>query len=183
MLTNKNPWEINTRTIVLAAIFGALVVAMQLVGIGSIPVPNLSGRMTLLHIPVILGAVIGGPIVGMFAGLVMGIQYLLLPDTAAFGFLTLVPSRLIFALVAWLVYRALAGGNKLVAGAAAGLIGSITNTVVTLGFAVVAGLIPASGFIGTIVPLIPQILVEAIAAAIITPLVAKAVDAAVGARG
>ena len=181
MLTNKNPWEINTRTIVLAAIFGALVVALQLTGLGSIPVPNISGALTTLIIPVILGAVIGGPLVGMFAGLVMGIQYLLLPATASFGFLTLVPSRLVMALVAWLVYRALSGGNKLVAAAAAGLLGAITNTVVTLVLAAVQGQLPNLG--ATLAALAPQIIVEAIAAAIVVPLVVTAVNAALGARG
>ncbi|MCX7938412.1 MAG: ECF transporter S component, partial [Thermoflexales bacterium] len=105
MLTHSNPWTLDSRTTVLAAIFAAMVIALQLIGLGSIPVPNISGSMTTLHLPVILGAVIGGPIVGMFAGVVMGVIYLLLPATAAFGPITLVVPRPIFALAAWATFN------------------------------------------------------------------------------
>ena len=178
MLYDKaNPWAVNTRTLVLCAIFGAMVIAMQAAGIGSIPVPNLSGALTTLLIPVILGAVIGGPVVGMFAGLVMGVYYLILFPT--FGPLTMIPSRLLFPLLAWLAHRALSGGNDLIAGAAAGAVGAVANTLLTIGAAVLQGQAPLS-FLATVVP---QAAVEAVAAAIIVPLVARAVGSAVSARG
>jgi hypothetical protein len=44
MTRTANPWTVDTRTIVLAAIFGAMVIALQVVGLGSIPVPNVSGE-------------------------------------------------------------------------------------------------------------------------------------------
>lgn len=177
-MTNTSPWSIGTRTIVLAAIFGAMVVALQLAGIGSIPVPNLSGAMTTLLIPVIVGAIIGGPIVGMFAGLVMGVMYLLLPATAAFGPITLIVPRLLMALVAWAVYNALKGTNKIVAGAAAGALGALTNTVVAVGIAIVLGQADTS-----VIPLVvPQALIELVGSAIIVPIIVTAVDAAMSAR-
>jgi uncharacterized membrane protein len=174
----SSPWSVNTRTLVLAAIFGAMVVALQLVGIGSIPVPNLSGAMTTLLIPVILGALIGGPWVGMFAGLVMGVMYLLLPATASFGPITLIVPRLIFPLVAWAVYNALKGSNKAVAAAVAGGAGALTNTVLAVGIAILLGQVPAS----VIPAVIPQALIELIGCAIIIPIVMVAVDAALKAR-
>jgi arginyl-tRNA synthetase len=124
-MSESNPWSLSTRTIVLAAIFAALVIALQLTGIGSIPVPNTSGSMTTLIVPVIVGAIIGGPLVGMFAGLVMGVIYLLLPATAAFGPITLIIPRLLMALVAWAVYNALKGTNKIVAAVVAGAVGAL----------------------------------------------------------
>ncbi|MCS7055063.1 MAG: ECF transporter S component [Thermoflexales bacterium] len=177
--TASNPWSVNTRTIVLAAIFGAMVVALQIVGIGSIPVPNLSGAMTTLLIPVILGALIGGPIVGMFAGLVMGIIYLILPATAAFGPITLIVPRLVFALVAWAVYRALKPKtNTVVASAVAGAAGALTNTVTAVGIAILLGQVPAS-----IIPaIIPQAAIELVGCAIIIPIVMVAVEASLKAR-
>ena len=174
----SSPWSVSTRTLVLAAIFGAMVIALQLVGIGSIPVPNLSGAMTTLLIPVILGALIGGPLVGMFAGLVMGVMYLLLPATAAFGPITLIVPRLIFPLVAWAVYNALKGSNKAVAAAVAGGAGALTNTVLAVGIAILLGQVPAS----VIPAVIPQALIELIGCAIIIPIVMVAVDAALKAR-
>lgn len=177
-MTNTSPWSISTRTIVLSAIFGAMVVALQLAGIGSIPVPNLSGAMTTLLIPVIVGAIIGGPIVGMFAGLVMGVMYLLLPATAAFGPITLIVPRLVMALVAWAVYNALKGTNKIVAGAVAGALGALTNTVVAVGIAILLGQADTS-----VIPLVvPQALIELVGSAIIVPIIVTAVDAAMAAR-
>lgn len=176
--TTKSPWTFGTAEMVLAAIFGAMVIALQIVGIGSIPVPNLSGAMTTLLIPVILGAIIGGPLVGMIAGLVMGIMYLLLPTTAAFGPITLIVPRLLMALVAWAVFNALKGSNKVVAAAVAGGAGALTNTVFAVGIAILLGQVPAS-----IIPaVIPQALIELVGCAIIIPVIVLAVDAAMKAR-
>ena len=174
--SSSSPWSVSTRTLVLAAIFGALVIALQLVGIGTIPVLNLSGGMTTLFIPVILGAVIGGPIVGIFAGLVMGVIYLILFPT--FGPLIHIPGRLLFPIVAWLVYSALRGQNKVIAAAAAGIAGAITNTVITVGLAILQKLAPPEFFL----TVLPQAAVEAIAAAIIIPIIVVAVDSAMAAR-
>ncbi len=175
---SSSPWSISTRTIVMAAIFAAMVVALQLTGLGSIPMPNLSGAMTTLIVPVIVGAILGGPLVGMFAGLVMGVVYLLTPATAGFGPITLIVPRLVMALVAWLVYNALKGGNKIVAAAVAGAVGAITNTVVAVGLAIVLGQVPAS----VIPTLIPQILIELVISAIVVPIIVVAVDSALNAR-
>ena len=182
-MTTSNPWSVNTRTIVLAAIFGAMVIALQVIGIGSIPVPNLSGAMTTLLIPVILGAIIGGPLVGMFAGLIMGVIYLILPATAAFGPITLIVPRLALALVAWLVYRALkrrqrSTASTIAAGAAAGAAGALTNTVTAVGIAILLGQVPAS----VIPAIVPQALIEMIGCAIIIPLVMVAVESSLRAR-
>lgn len=175
---SANPWTFGTREMVLAAIFGAMVIALQVVGIGSIPVPNLSGAMTTLLIPVILGAIIGGPIVGLIAGLVMGIMYLILPATAAFGPITLIVPRLLMALVAFCVYRALKGSNTIVAAAAAGGLGALTNTVAAVGIAIILGQVPAS-----IIPaVVPQALIEMVGCAVIIPIIVVAVDAAMKAR-
>jgi uncharacterized membrane protein len=173
------PWKFGIREVVLAAIFSALVIVLQVSGLGSIPVPNLSGAMTTLLIPVILGAVIGGPIVGMFAGLVMGIMYLILPATAAFGPITLIVPRLLMALVAWAVYRTLAGRSTHLASVVAGILGSLTNTICAVGLAVLLGQVPAS----IAVVVLPQALIEMIGCAVIIPILAGAVNTAMKARG
>lgn len=177
-MTN-NPWSISTRTIVLAAIFGALVVAMQIVGIGSIPVPNISGSMTTLHLPVIIGSIIGGPIVGLFSGLVMGVLYLTLPATAVFGPITLIVPRLLMALDAYFVYRVLSKNNKIVASGVAAFSGTLTNTVFAVGIAILLGQVPASA----IPAILPQAIVEVIASTIIVPIIVTAVQSAMAARG
>jgi uncharacterized membrane protein len=180
MTRTANPWTVDTRTIVLAAIFGAMVIALQVVGLGSIPVPNVSGAMTTLLIPVILGAIIGGPLVGMFAGLIMGVIYLILPATAAFGPITLIVPRLVFALVAWAVYGALRGStnNAAISGAAAGAAGALTNTVTAVGIAVLLGQVPVE----VIPAILPQALIELVGCAVIVPIIVVAVETSLRAR-
>jgi uncharacterized membrane protein len=173
-----NPWSFGSREMVLSAIFGAMVIALQLAGIGSIPVPNMSGAMTTLLIPVILGAIIGGPLVGSLAGLVMGLMYLILPATAAFGPITLIIPRVVMALVAWAVYNALKGINKIMAAAVAGVLAALTNTVLAVGIAILLGQVPAS-----IIPIVlPQAAIEMVGCAILIPLVVSAVESAMRGR-
>ncbi len=172
-------WKLGTREVVIGAFFGALVIVLQVIGLGSIPVPNLSGAMTTLLIPVILGAIIGGPIVGMFTGFVMGIMYLILPATAAFGPITLIIPRLVMALVAWAVYRGLAGRSVSLASVMAGMLGALTNTLFAVGIAIMLGQVPKSIFF----VVIPQALIEMVGCAVIIPIVVVAVNTAMKARG
>src|SRR5512141_1288941 len=97
-----SPWSITTRRIVLGAIFAAMTLVLGSVGFGFIPVPNASGAGTVLHIPTILGAIIGGPIVGMLCGAIFGILALL--AFPVFGPLVHLPSRILIGLVAWALY-------------------------------------------------------------------------------
>jgi uncharacterized membrane protein len=174
----SRPWKFGTREVVLAAIFSALVIVLQVIGVGSIPMPNFSGAMTTLLVPVILGAVIGGPIVGIIAGFVMGVVYLTLPATAAFGPITLIVPRVMMAIVAWAVYRLLVGRSMSIASVLAGTLGSLTNTVCAVGLAILLRQVPAS----IIVLVIPQALIEMIGCAIIIPIVVIPVNAAIKAR-
>ncbi|MGI8650053.1 MAG: hypothetical protein ACR2KW_06695 [Rubrobacter sp.] len=56
----------------IAGVLGGLTLALGVSGLGLIPVPNLTGNATLMHIPAILGGVFGGPVVGIVVGLVFG---------------------------------------------------------------------------------------------------------------
>ncbi|HQX76079.1 MAG TPA: ECF transporter S component, partial [Thermoflexales bacterium] len=69
---SKSSWAFGSREMVLAAIFGAMTLVLGGIGFGFIPIANLSGASTFLHLPVILGAIIGGPIVGMICGFIFG---------------------------------------------------------------------------------------------------------------
>ena len=178
--SNTNPWRFGTQEVVLSAIFSALVVVLQITGIGSIPLANLSGAMTTLLIPVILGAIIGGPIVGMIAGTVMGVVYLMLPLTASFGPITLIVPRLAMALVAWAVYKCLRKWHTRLSSAAAGVAGAITNTVTAVSIAMLLGQVPRSMEI--VYAILPQAAIEMIACAFLVPICVSAVDVAKKAR-
>ena len=60
----------DTRWMVGVAMFVALQLVLQLTGIGLIPLPLI--RATTLHIPVIVGAVLLGPLAGAILGTVFG---------------------------------------------------------------------------------------------------------------
>lgn len=61
----------DTRSMVLLAMLSGVLVMMQATGIGMIPLPAF--KLTILHIPVILGAILLGPGSGAFLGLVFGL--------------------------------------------------------------------------------------------------------------
>ena len=63
----------------MGGVFGAICVVLGVTGLGLIPVPNLSGYATIMHVPVIIAAVLEGPVVGAFTGLIMGIYSFITP--------------------------------------------------------------------------------------------------------
>ncbi len=66
--------RITTRQIAIAGICGATGMVLAFTPLGLIPVPNLAGAATTLHIPAIVAGVFGGPIVGAFTGLILAIS-------------------------------------------------------------------------------------------------------------
>lgn len=172
--STTNPWSLTTYRIVVAGVLAAITIVMGIVpGIGFIPVPNITASATIEHVPTILGGVLGGPIVGMITGLVFGLVSFFRATTPLFKdpLVAIVP-RILIGLVAWLVYTGLKGFNKSVAAFVAGLLGAVTNTFFVLTFAIWRGYLPLQ-----VVPLIlPQAIAEAIIAAILTTLIAGAVQ-------
>lgn len=61
-----------TYKLVLSAMLGAIVIVLGVTPLGFIPFGPM--KLTILHIPVIIGAIYGGPVVGMAVGLVFGIM-------------------------------------------------------------------------------------------------------------
>ena len=172
-----SPWALTTRRIVFAALFGAMTFALGAPPalIGFIRLPNSTGAATILHIPVIIGAVIGGPVVGMLSGFIFGIASILNDTTGLFGnpIISVLP-RVLIGLTSWLAYRGLRNLNvsSLVAAAVAGIVGTLTNTILVLGFLVLFSLIP----LAVIPTILPQSIVEVLIAAVILPIVVRAVE-------
>lgn len=135
--------KITTHQIVAAGLLTALTVLLGSTPLGFIPLPNVSGAATIVHVPVIIAGILEGPLVGSFVGLLFGIfTYRFLPD-----FRVIIPARLFIGVVSFYVYHAvnwyltkrnanLRWGHSAVAAAIAGFLGSMTNTVGTLLLAV-----------------------------------------------
>jgi uncharacterized membrane protein len=166
-------WLLSTRRIATAGVLVAITIILGVIpGLGFIPVPNLSGSATIEHIPTILGGVLEGPIVGMVTGLSFGLLSFFRATLPLFKdpLVAIVP-RILIGLTSWLTFAALYRVNRTVAAAIAGFIGSATNTIFVLGIAVLRGYLP----LVAVIPIIPQAVVEAIIAAILTTIIASAV--------
>jgi uncharacterized membrane protein len=135
-----------TRKIVIAGVLSAISVFLSVTPLGFIPWAGAS--LTIIHIPVILGAVLEGPVVGLVIGFIFGVSSMLRAaiapnsplDPAFTNPLISVLPRLFIGPVAWLVWNALkrwpAAGLI-----GAGIAGSLTNTVLVLGM---IGLVPSA---------------------------------------
>ncbi len=183
-VSQESATTINTRKIVVAGVLGAIAVVLGVTRLGFIPVPNLSGNATIMHVPAIIGGVLEGPIVGALAGLIFGIFSMIQGGGLFANPLISVVPRLFIGPVAWLTYRAVRPVNRDLAAAAAGVTGTLTNTVLVVGAIVLFGLqtlrevagapdLTAGAFIASV---IPQAIAEVVIAAILTPLVVRGVD-------
>jgi uncharacterized membrane protein len=164
---------LDTREIVVSGVLGAIAIFLGVTGLGFIPVPNVAGSATVLHIPAILGGVLEGPVVGVLVGAIFGVFSWLHATVPIFKDpLVAVLPRLVIGLVAAGVFSSLRRWNVSVAAAAAGALGSAANTVGVLVMAVLRGWLVWAA----IPPIIPQSVAEAVIAAIITVAVVKGVD-------
>jgi uncharacterized membrane protein len=163
---------LNTRRIVTSGMLGAVAVTLGVTRLGFIPVPNVSGNATIMHLPAIVGAVLEGPVVGIVTGGIFGLFSWLNATSPLFANpIVAVLPRVLIGLLAWVVYRSLARFNVDVAAAVAGVVGTLTNTIGVLGLGVATGLLPAA----VIPTIIPQAVAELVLAAVLTPIIARAV--------
>ena len=56
---------LNVRKIVITGVLAAIAILLGVTRLGFIPVPNVSGNATIMHVPAIIGGVMEGPIVGL----------------------------------------------------------------------------------------------------------------------
>ncbi len=64
---------LSVRRIVITGILAAIAILLGVTRLGFIPVPNLTGNATIMHVPAIIGGVMEGPLVGGLVGLIFGI--------------------------------------------------------------------------------------------------------------
>lgn len=175
--------QLSVRQIVIAGVFGAIVIllgSIQVLGFPPVPVPP--GNATTLHIPVSIGSMIGGPVVGAILGLLYGVFSWFQDTSGVFKdvLISIVP-RFFVGLTPYFVYRALAGGNRLTAAALGGAVGALTNTILVVAMLNLRrpDILPFSA--NSV--LIPVVIIEAVAAAIISAAVVGAITGAGGTGG
>lgn len=133
MANNVTAKKLGTRQIVIVGMLSAISVILGLSGYGFIPLPI--AKATILHLPVIIGAILEGPIVGAFIGLIFGLfsmyQNILTPTVLQFAFLNplvaIVP-RVLIGVTSYYAYRFMLGKSEILKVGIGAAIGSLTNT-------------------------------------------------------
>jgi uncharacterized membrane protein len=140
-----------TRKIVITGVLSAVSIFLGITRLGFIPWFS-GASLTIMQVPVILGAVLEGPIVGFAIGLVFGIFSLIQAAVAPTGpadvwftnpLLSILP-RLFIGPISWLVYQSLKQW-KIPALFIAGIAGSLSNTILVLGMIGLLGYLPWVG--------------------------------------
>ncbi|MGC9521528.1 MAG: ECF transporter S component [Anaerolineae bacterium] len=166
-----------TRKIVIAGVLSAISALLGWTRLGFIPWFT-GASLTIMHVPVIIGAVLEGPWVGAAIGLVFGGFSMLQAAIAPTGptdvwftnpLLAILP-RLFIGPLAWLVYRALKRWTA-PALVVAGVVGSLTNTFLVLGMIGILGYLPWQA-------LPPIVLANGVPEAIVSAIITLAVVAA-----
>jgi uncharacterized membrane protein len=176
--THSQPLEgnilrVTTRDLAVAGVFGALAIVLSFTPLGLIPVPNISGAATSLHLPAIVAGLIGGPVVGGLVGLVLAISswinysptfITLAGNNVLVALLAAFLPRILIGVVAFYVFRPLRRLPGLAAGLA-GLAGTLTNSVGVLGLLYWLGTFPKELLVPILTLNVP---IEVVMALIIT---------------
>jgi len=128
------------RRMTVTGMLGAISVVLGMTPLGFIPIGTTSA--TIMHIPVIVGAIVEGPIVGMLVGLIFGISSLIrsitIPTPTSFVFwnpLVSILPRILIGLVSYYIYKICikTTKNEAVSLGITGALGTLVNTLGVLG--------------------------------------------------
>jgi uncharacterized membrane protein len=131
-------YHLNTRQIAVIGMLSSISIVLGITGYGFIPLPI--AKATIMHIPVIIGAILEGPVVGGMVGLIFGLfsifQNMSNPNLLSFAFMNPLVSvlpRILIAITAYYCYKLAAGKSKALGIGLGAAVGSLTNTVGVLG--------------------------------------------------
>ncbi len=130
--------KFETRQIAVVGMLSAISIVLGASGVGFIPLPM--AKATIMHIPVIIGAVLEGPVVGAIAGLIFGIfsiiQNMTNPSLLSFAFLNPLVSvlpRILIGITSYYSGKLPFIKSTVLRTGISAAIGTITNTVGVLG--------------------------------------------------
>lgn len=131
--------KFGTRQIAVIGMLSAITVVLGATGFGFIPLPM--AKATIMQIPVVIGAILEGPIVGASVGLIFGvfsiIQNLINPTSIlSFAFINPLVSvlpRVLIGITSYYSYKVPFIKNDIAKTGIGAAVGSITNTVGVLG--------------------------------------------------
>ena len=139
-IKSRKTKKLEVRKMAIIGVLAAISIMLSMTPLGFIPIGPLN--LTIMHIPVIIGAVLEGPLVGIIVGLIFGVTSLLraitMPTITNFALINPLVSilpRVLIGIVAYYVYKLTIKltKNALASGWITGVIGSLVNTVGVLG--------------------------------------------------
>lgn len=134
----KTALQLNTKQIATVGMLSAISILLGITRLGFIPIPPVSA--TIMHVPVIIGAMLEGPIVGAYIGFIFGlfsvINAITNPTPLSFLFMNPIVSvlpRILIGIVSYYCYKLLFLKFSTFKIALGAIVGSLTNTFGVLG--------------------------------------------------
>ena len=154
----------STRKIVISGVLAAIAILLGVTRLGFIPVPTAAGNATIMHVPAIIGGIMEGWVVGGIIGTIFGIFSFLQATVPLFKDpLDAIFPRIFIGITAYFTYAALKKVNEYLALIVAAAVGTLTNTILVLGMAVLRNYMPLPAALTVVVVNgIPEIIVAAI---------------------
>ena len=137
---SRNTKKLEVRKMAIIGVLSAISIMLSMTPLGFIPIGPTSA--TIMHIPVIIGAVLEGPVVGIIVGFIFGatslIRNLTMPTITSFALINPLVSilpRVLIGIVAYYFYKMAVKliKNTFISGWITGVIGSLVNTIGVLG--------------------------------------------------
>ena len=134
----KSHSKFGIRQITVIGMLSGISIVLGITGLGFIPIPPV--KATIMHVPVIIGSILEGPIVGASVGLIFGIfsviKSITAPTPVSFVFMNPLVSvlpRVLIGIIPYYVYRCLRMKKKIIPIGIASAVGSFMNTIGVLG--------------------------------------------------
>jgi uncharacterized membrane protein len=161
---SKENLTMSTRKIVISGVLAAIAILLGVTRLGFIPVPTAAGNATIMHVPAIIGGIMEGWVVGGIIGTIFGIFSFLQATVPLFKDpLVAIFPRIFIGITAYFTYAALKKVNEYLALIVAAAVGTLTNTILVLGMAVLRNYMPLPAALTVVVVNgIPEIIVAAI---------------------
>lgn len=130
----SNKKKVSVKTMTTVGLLAAISIVLGMTPLGFIQLPMI--KATIMHIPVIIGAILAGPVAGAIIGLIFGLtsmmQNIIVPTSilspAFMNPLVSVLPRILIGITAYYSYAAVKKWNHPVAIGVGAVVGTITNT-------------------------------------------------------
>lgn len=130
--------RLDARQLTVIGLLAAVTIILGISGFGLIRIPPIN--FTILHIPTLIGALVEGPRVGMFIGLIFGgyslVQNLMTPNLMSFAFINPIVSvlpRMLIGPIAYYMFKAIPIKSSVVRIVISLFVTTLLHTIMVMG--------------------------------------------------